>query len=84
MFFQILSIVGALLILLAFGLINSGRVRPTNLAYIAMNFVGSGLLAWVAVVDRRAGFILLETVWAIMSLMPLLRRPGEGADVPAS
>ena len=62
MFFQILSIVGALLILLAFGLINSGRVRPTNLAYIAMNFVGPGLLAWVAVVDRRAGLFLMLTV----------------------
>lgn len=80
MFFQIISVVGALLILLAFGLINSGRVRPRNLSYIAMNFVGSGLLAWVAIVDRRVGFILLETVWAVMSLLPLLRRGRTEAD----
>jgi len=83
-FFQLLSVVGAVLILLAYGLINTGRVRPTDLSYIAMNFVGSGLLAWVAIVDRRVGFILLETIWALMSLVPLLRRRNDGVDVPAS
>lgn len=84
MFYQILSVVGAALVLLAYGLINAGRIRATDLAYIAMNFVGSALLAWVAMVDRRAGFILLETAWALMSLVPLLRRRNEGVDVPAS
>jgi len=83
-FFQVLSVVGAFLVLLAYGLINAGRIRATDVAYVAMNFVGSGLLAWVAVVDRRAGFILLETAWALMSLVPLLRRRGAGADPAAS
>jgi hypothetical protein len=83
-FFQLLSVVGAVLILVAYGLINTGRVRPTDLSYIAMNFVGSSLLAWVAIVDRRAGFILLEIIWALMSLVPLVRRRGGGIDVPAS
>jgi hypothetical protein len=38
-----------------------------------LNFVGSGLLAWVAIHDRRAGFIILEVVWALASLPPLFR-----------
>lgn len=84
MFFQAISVVGAVLILLAYGLINAGRIRATDLAYVAMNFVGSGLLAWVAVVDRRAGFILLECAWALMSLVPLLRRRKGVVDVPAA
>lgn len=84
MFFQAISVVGAVLVLLAYGLINAGRIRATDLAYVAMNFVGSGLLAWVAVVDRRAGFILLESAWALMSLVPLLRRRKGAVDVPAA
>ena len=84
MFFQILSLVGALLVLLAYGLINAGRLRATDLAYVAMNFFGSALLTWVAVVDRRLGFIILEAAWALMSLLPLLRRQAGAAAEPMS
>ena len=84
MFYQVISVVGATLILAAFGMVNSGRIPPTNLWYGVMNFVGSSLLAWVAIVDQRVGFIILEIAWAAMSLLPLLRRRNGGADAPAS
>ena len=83
MFYQVISVVGATLILVAFGLVNSGRVQPTNFWYAIMNFVGSSLLAWVAIVDQRIGFIILEIAWAAMSLIPLLRRRTGGVDAPA-
>ncbi len=74
MLFQAISLVGALLVLGAFGLLNLGKLRPTDISYGLINFIGAALLTWVAVVDRRAGFILLEATWALMSLIPLLRR----------
>lgn len=74
MFLQALSVAGALLVLGAFTLLNTGRMRPTQVSYCVMNFLGASFLAWVAVADRRAGFILLEGAWAIMSLVPLFRR----------
>lgn len=77
MFFQGISVVGAVLVLGAFGLLNLGKLRPTDISYSLINFVGAALLTWVAVVDRRAGFIILEATWALMSLIPLLRRPAE-------
>lgn len=83
MFYQILSVVGALLVLGAFTLLNAGRLRPTQHSYVFMNFVGAVLLAWVAVVDRRAGFILLEGSWAVISLVPLFRRPATPPPDPA-
>ena len=73
MFYQVVSLVGAVLILLAYGLNQSGRLQPSDRSYSLMNLIGATLLTWVAVVDRRAGFVLVEGAWAVMSVIPLLR-----------
>ena len=73
MFYQGLSMVGAALLLVAFTAMQMRRMRNDGTAFNALNFVGSGLLAWVAIHDRRAGFIVLEVVWALVSLPPLYK-----------
>ena len=73
MFYQIVSLVGAVLILTAYGLNQTGRLHPTDVSYSLMNLLGASLLTWIAVVDRRAGFVLVEGAWALMSLIPLVR-----------
>ncbi len=73
MFYQALSIIGAALLLLGFVSLQAGKMRSDGTAFNVLNFVGSGLLAWVAIHDRRAGFIILEVVWALASLPPLFR-----------
>lgn len=70
---QLVSLAGAVLILAAYAALQMGRLDPKSRAFNLMNFVGSALLTWVAVVDRRAGFILLEATWALLSLWPLVR-----------
>lgn len=75
MFHQILSLTGAGLILAAYVANQRGRLGPDRTAYNLMNLVGSLLLLWVAVVDWRWGFILLEASWALASIPPLLRKP---------
>ncbi len=78
MFFQLVSVVGALLILGAY-VANSRRwIGPGDRIYNGMNLLGALLLLWVAVVDRRVGFILLEIAWALVALPPLLRPPPKG------
>jgi len=72
-FYQALSIIGAALLLIGFVSLQAGRMRNDGAAFNVLNFIGSGLLAWVAIHDRRAGFIILEVVWALASLPPLLR-----------
>jgi uncharacterized membrane protein len=78
MLFQLLSLVGAVLVLIAFIALQLGRMNREDVAFNLLNFFGSGCLAWVAIADRRAGFIVLEVAWAIFSLVPLLRRPRAG------
>jgi hypothetical protein len=79
---QAVSVVGALLILLAFAANQLGRLDTSNLSYQIANFVGSGILTIVAVIEVQLGFILLEGTWALVSLwgiVTVLRgdRPGE-------
>ncbi|NUQ21986.1 MAG: hypothetical protein HOQ09_13640 [Gemmatimonadaceae bacterium] len=79
MLYQLLSLVGAVLILAGFALLQMGRLDRTDRLFNLLNFVGSALLTVVAVEDRRLGFIFLEGAWALLSLVPLLRPPRRAA-----
>lgn len=71
MLYQIVSVGGALLILAAYAGNQRGWIGPAGPAYNALNLAGALLLFWVALVDGRAGFIVLEAVWALVTLPPL-------------
>ena len=75
MVYQLVSLVGAAMILAAYVAYQRGRMGREDRVYNLLNFVGSGLLTWIAAVDRRWGFIILEGSWALLSLWPLLRPP---------
>ena len=70
---QLLSIVGAILILLPFAASQVGRLSTRTLSYQLMNLVGSAGLTAVAIVERQYGFILLEGTWAVVSVVGLTR-----------
>ncbi len=64
---QLIQIVGALLILAGFAAVQFERMRPDSRLYLALNLAGSAILAVLAWVEAQWGFLLLETVWAIVS-----------------
>jgi hypothetical protein len=65
---QLISVLGALMILEAYAASQFGLVDTSRLSYQVANFVGSAVLTVVAVVAWQPGFILLEGTWALMSL----------------
>ena len=71
--FQVLSVVGALMVLAAYALIQSGIWRELDTGYLALNIIGSLLLGVVAIEDQRVGFILLEFAWAGLGLIGVVR-----------
>jgi membrane-bound ClpP family serine protease len=64
---QLIQIIGALLILFAFGAVQFERMETTSRAYLALNLLGSAILAVLALASSQWGFVLLEGVWAIVS-----------------
>lgn len=74
MFYQFISLIGAVLILAAYIGLQLGHFTRHDRLFNALNFVGSALLTWVAVIDWRAGFIILEAAWALLSIPGMVRR----------
>jgi hypothetical protein len=70
---QLVQIVGALLILIAFAASQFGAMDPHSRLYLLLNFLGSLVLAVLAWRERQWGFLLLESVWAVVSLWGLVQ-----------
>jgi hypothetical protein len=68
---QVIQVIGALLILAAFAALQFGVTGARSRVYLVLNLVGSLILAVLALADSQWGFLLLEAVWAIVSLWSL-------------
>ncbi len=71
--YQVIQVAGSLLILAGFAAAQAGRLSIDSRRYLILNFVGSAILAVLAWIDRQWGFLLLEGVWAVVSLYSLLQ-----------
>ncbi len=72
MLYQVISVAGAVMILIAYAGNQRGWIDRRHASYNLLNLVGSALLAWVAIADGRIGFIGLESAWALLSIPPLV------------
>jgi hypothetical protein len=75
MLLQLFGIIGALLVLGAYLALQRGWLTLEQRVYHGMNFVGAGVLAWIAATDRQLGLTLMEGAWALLSVPGLVRPP---------
>jgi hypothetical protein len=83
---QVLSIVGAVLILAGYAGHQAGWLDARKTAYNAVNAAGAALLAYVALRPFQAGFAVLESAWTVISIVALgkaLRAPNSAHDAAA-
>lgn len=70
---QLASIVGAVLILAAYAAHQAGRLGRESALYHLLNVIGGLILGAVAVQSFQIGFIILEGVWTLISLIALVQ-----------
>ena len=72
--YDVVQIGGSLLILGGFLAAMAGWVAQSSYMYLVLNAVGSAVLTGTAIISAEAGFILLEGVWALVSVYSIVRK----------
>jgi len=67
--------VGVSMLLLAFVLNLSRRLRAGSLAYRLLNLCGASLACYASTLIDYPPFVVLEGVWALAALVALVRPP---------
>lgn len=70
---QLVSIVAAAMVLIAYGGNQMGRLSRDSLLYLGLNLLGGAILTVFAVRARQAGLVVMEGAWVLISLAGLLR-----------
>jgi len=75
----LVQILGSLFVLAGFAAAQLNVVDQKSVGYLAVNLIGSAVLAGDALLGQQWGFLLLEGVWALVSAAALIgvvrRRP---------
>jgi hypothetical protein len=79
---QLVSVTGFLLLVLAYLVNQAGRCRPDSVRYLGANAVGAGMLAAYSARIDEPVFVGLEGFWCAASLVALARSRGAAERSP--
>ena len=65
---------GVTLLLIAFALNIAKKITPQTPSYLLLNIFGAGLAGVSSYMIQFWPFVVLESVWVIASLIPLLKK----------
>ena len=73
MLMQVISILGALLVLTAYGAHQIERLHHDTYTYQILNLLGGAALLVAAITTRQAGLIIMEGAWTVISFGGLVK-----------
>jgi hypothetical protein len=76
---QVVQLVGAFLILIAYALAQLGVLAPRGVPFLLLNLAGALVLAASAWHEEQWGFLVLEAAWALVSAAGLFGKRSEPA-----
>lgn len=68
-----IGFLGVFQILLAYVLQVLGKLKAEDLVFILLNFIGASLACLASILMKYVPFIILEAVWALVSLVSLIK-----------
>jgi len=68
---QLLSLVGAIVLIVSYGALVNGYTTAKDKDYLWCNFIASTLMLVAALMDRVIGFILVNAVWLVLTAISL-------------
>jgi hypothetical protein len=68
-----IGIIGVILLLMAFFLLNTNKLLPAHLSYQALNFVGAGFILFSLLFQWNLPAVLIEIAWMLISLIGIVR-----------
>ncbi len=68
-----IGFIGVFQILLAYVLNVMGKVCKNDLSFILLNLIGAGMACYASILMNYLPFIVLEGIWAAVSLIALIR-----------
>jgi hypothetical protein len=68
-----IGVVGVVLTLLAYYLLNVNKLKSTSLMYVWLNLIGATMLLYSLLFHWNLASVLIEIAWIIVSLIGLYR-----------
>jgi hypothetical protein len=72
-FSEIMGSLGVAILLIAFVLNMLKIIGTESLTYLLLNFIGAGIACFASYLIPYFPFVILEGVWAVVSLVSLVR-----------
>lgn len=72
-FSEIMGSLGVAILLLAFVLNMLKIISTGSLSYLLLNFIGAGIACFASYLIPYFPFVILEGVWAVVSLISLVK-----------
>ncbi|WP_373279731.1 CBU_0592 family membrane protein [Mobilicoccus pelagius] len=69
----IFGLIASVALLVAFALLNLGKLTPDDYPYQVLNFVGAGFLAASALNPYNAGVFWTELIWSLLGLYGIVK-----------
>ncbi len=67
------GIVGVIIILMAYFLLQSKRIASEGVFYSLMNLIGASLVLYSLIIDWNTPAVIMETVWIVISVFALFK-----------
>lgn len=69
----IFGLIASVALLVAFALLNLGKLTPDHYTYQVLNFVGAGFLTASAAAPFNAGVFWTELIWSLLGLYGIVK-----------